>query len=130
MPRPVLPADIRLLKDTALKDDELTQFATQAHVLVSETIPSGALSEARLTIIEQYLAAHLTSLRDKERTSEHVGPATTSFGGQMAMHLDYTSYGEQVMWLDSTGSFATLNRDASAVGGVDAEFAVFGVGPR
>jgi hypothetical protein len=126
MTRPVAPDDIRLLKDTALKDAELSQFATQSHVLVSETIPSGALSEARLTIIEQYLAAHLVTLRDRELSSEHVGSATTSFGGQTGMHLDFTSYGEQVMWLDSSGSFAELNREATARGG-EAEFVVFGV---
>ena len=126
MTRPVSPAQIRDLIETALDDATLQVFANDSHVIVSETIPSSAgVSEGRLEIIEKYLAAHFTALRDPRLTSEHVGPATSSYEGQSGLYLAHTRYGQQVMVLDPTGSFAAMDQGAST--GTVAELTVFTV---
>ena len=125
MARPVSPADIRVLMDTTLSDADLSVFAEDAHVVVSETIPANALSEARLTLLEKYLAAHFAAMRDKQKTSEHIGPASTSYEGQTGLYLTFTHFGQQVMVLDPTGSFAALDQGADS--GTVAELHVYGV---
>ncbi len=99
--------------DTAITD--LTPFIESAHELVEELCnPTGStLTEARLTLIETWLAAHFYATRDQQFSSRNAGSAGGSYQGQTTMMLSSTFYGQQAMLMDTTGALAIWSDQVS-----------------
>jgi hypothetical protein len=108
-------ADVRTLVDMPAKDPT-TLFLSMANLLVEEELVPAAptLSPARLTAIEQLLAAHfcvlaqerggLTSSALNNTKDTYYTIKGTAFG------LASTRFGAQAMQLDDTGTLAALQQ--------------------
>jgi len=102
----VTDADVKAIFDTAM---DTTPFITTANLIVDEELVSFGLTEARLTEIEKYLAAHFACLKDPRIAKEKIGDAENTYQVVKAGNgLEGTSYGQQVQLLDSTGRLADL----------------------
>ncbi len=69
------------------------------------------LSDATLTQIEKYLAAHFVALVDTPTSREGVSVISESVQQKVDLGLLYTKYGQQAVLLDATGTL----RDMTAV---------------
>lgn len=89
---------------------ELTAFIDAANALVTDVLGSSSLGSALLKEVERWLAAHLVTIRDKRFAEVKIGGADAKFEGKYGLGLDHTSYGQQVLVLDTTGNFAKLGK--------------------
>jgi hypothetical protein len=103
-------ADVKAIIDTALTEDELNPFLTAANVLVSAVVGNEGYTEQHLREIERWLAAHLIAIRDPRLMSQKIGDADAVYAGfaQFGKGLEFTSYGQQVLLLDTHARFAAL----------------------
>ena len=103
--------DVSAIIDT---DVSIEPFITTANLLVTQKLGNSTLSAAMLEQIEKYLAAHFVAIRDPRTTQEDRGDASASFEGknQSGMGLKSTQYGQTVIDLDTTGTFANLGQKA------------------
>ncbi len=101
---------------------DLTPFIDIANELVTErcAITSGTppvniygYTDYRLELIERWLAAHFYAVRDPRATQEGVGPLTENYQSRVDLGLNSSTYGQQVMRLDTSGSLAILNNAAN-----------------
>lgn len=112
MPRTTEAALRALFPATDKSEYAVEQYIADANVLVTETLGASGLSEARLEMIERYLAAHLYLLGTQEggifedKTGE--GSVKTGSTFTLGQGLRLTRWGQQVLALDTTGGFAQL----------------------
>jgi hypothetical protein len=66
----------------------------------------GELSAATLELIERWLSAHFYAQSDPILQTKNTGKSGGTFEGQTAMGLKNTRYGQQALFLDSTGNLA------------------------
>ncbi len=81
----------------------LTAFITVANILVTKVLGGAGLEAAHLKEIERWLAAHFACIRDPREASVMNNKAQAVFQGRTDMGLNHTSYGQQVLLLDTTG---------------------------
>ena len=121
MPRAV-DADVIVLMQEAVGTTYASFIAT-ANLIVNEDLLGYGLTEARLTQIETYLAAHFATLAKEKggivRTS--MGESAESYHEINSRLQAYTStrFGQQAIALDTSGVLA-----AKGSGGLRAEFRV------
>jgi hypothetical protein len=90
---------------------DTTAFITAANLIVSEFLDSSGLTDAHLKEIERWLAAHLVAIRDPKVLSEAIGDAQATYEvGILGRGLNFTSYGQQVLILDTTGKLASVGK--------------------
>lgn len=109
-------ADVKNLLDSELTEDQITPFLTTANLLVTQLLGASSLQAALLEQIECWLAAHLTTARDPVIANETIGDASADYAVQRGLGLQSSPYGQQVLMLDTTGTFAgasTAKRPAS-----------------
>ena len=102
--------EVKQIIDTALTEDEVTPFLTGANLMVTKVLENSGFTEAHLTEIERWLAAHLLAIRDPRIMSQKIGDADavyTAFS-MYGLGLNVTTYGQQVLLLDTSGRFAAL----------------------
>ena len=90
----------------------LTPFIEIANSLVTELCLLSNYSVARLELIERWLSAHFYAIRDPRVSSERAGGVGANYQYQLGKGLQVTTYGQQVMILDTDGSLASLNKSA------------------
>jgi hypothetical protein len=91
----------------------VTPFIEAANALVTELCaPVTDYDATRLELIERWLAAHFYAIRDPRRSSESVGPVKEAYQYKVKVGLQVTTYGQQVMLLDTEGALARLNRSS------------------
>lgn len=56
-----------------------------------------------LDLVNKYLAAHLAALLERQTTSEKIGSASESYGGNFGKNLDFTQYGQMAKSFDCSG---------------------------
>lgn len=97
--------DVKLIIETDLDDDQIQAFITTAHLLVVDRIEGQGSSEATMTQVEQYLAAHFLSLRDPRVETEKIGGEYQAKYqvGDLGEGLASTVYGQTALALDDTG---------------------------
>lgn len=93
---------VRLILDTTLVDASVTQFVADADLWVSEELASAGLSDARLELIERYLAAALCRTRDLGLKSTTINDTTEAY----QVDPDVTDYLTRAASLDPTGAVA------------------------
>lgn len=107
-----LVAGIVEVQDAAdVPQADLEPYILSANELVTEVCASAGYTDARLELIERWLAAHFYSVFDPRSQSESAG-VSSSFEGSAGMHLERTRYGQQAMLLDTKGGLAQLNAQA------------------
>lgn len=88
----------------------LDVFMETASQLVDECCGSAGYTEARLTLIETWLAAHFYSVRDMRASVEKAGEVSVSYAQNPGFNLMLTSHGQQAIALDSMGGLAALSK--------------------
>lgn len=110
MPIRTSPDEVKAVIDTDLSVPEVDPFITTASLLVDEHL-TDLLSDALLTQIETYLAAHLITLWEPRAKSESADGVAFSYeGAATGEGLRSSRYGQLVLMLDSTGTLANLDR--------------------
>lgn len=94
-----------------------TPFIELANELVTEACtgsngPSIEYTEARLEVIERWLAAHFYTVRDPRAESESAGSASAKFQSAVDLGFDSSHYGQTAMRLDTNGGLARINERA------------------
>lgn len=101
--------------DTSLGDT--IPFITAANLIVTEKLGDSSLSAAHLKEIERWLAAHLIAIRDPKASMEKVGEAQVQYiSPKTGLGLEGTSYGQQVLLLDTTGTLNSIGKQAVSFG--------------
>jgi hypothetical protein len=96
---------------------DLTPYIRPANDLVTELCLASGYSDSRLKDIELWLAAHLVACTPQapQVSSESTG-ISTSYLKTVGLNLNLTTYGQQVMLIDTAGNLAQLNKQASTGG--------------
>jgi hypothetical protein len=109
MPR-VENEDVLEIIETTIED--VRPFIEVASLLVTELLGNSSLSTEHLAQIEKWLAAHFVAIRDPRLVQERIGDVSVKYStGSMtysnsmkdAAGLNETTYGKQVLLLDTTG---------------------------
>lgn len=97
-------------------DASLLPFIEAANVLVTEKCASTtpAYDEARLTMIETWLAGHFYVVRARLIGSEGVAGISTSYNFSAGMYLAGSPQGQAALALDTNGGLARLNSQTVA----------------
>jgi len=104
----VTDAEVKAILDTEIST---TPFITTAHLIVMEQLyPLGRMTDARLSLIELYLSAHLACALDPRISVEKIGDSQNSYQGKTGLGLDATMYGQQVKLLDVSGVLVNSDR--------------------
>jgi hypothetical protein len=101
--------DVRkLITLTSVSDT--ASFIETANVMVDQNLLDSGLSDAVLEQIEKYLAAHLLAIHpdEKQVIEQTIGDAIDKYAGSFGKGLESTSFGQTVLLLDTTGTFAGL----------------------
>jgi len=105
---------------------DITDFIIAASSIVDqvETCADGDLTDAQLTLIEQWLAAHMISTTIRPQiNSKSIGGASESYSiTQAGLNLNATPFGTQAMALDPTGCLVSIYEGAPSftwLGGAD-----------
>lgn len=109
MPR-VTVEEVRKIIDTDITDNEIQAFIATANSLVDSVLPNQGISEELLIEIEKWLSAHFVSIKDPRLRQLRIGEVTETYYGRGGEGLNHTPYGQQVLLLDYTGSFANLGK--------------------
>jgi len=88
----------------------LTAFITAANILVTKVLGDSGLDADHLKEIERWLAAHFFCVRDPRAAAKGVSNSSVTFQGKTDLGLKHTSYGQQVLILDTTGKLAELGK--------------------
>jgi hypothetical protein len=108
-------AEVVEIIDTTLTAAQVHAFINTANHLVTDVLADEGLSETRLHDIEMWLAAHLLSTSDPREAEETIGPYRVKYQGKTDLGLAGTTYGQQVMVLDTTGVLARLGKPAASL---------------
>ena len=82
-----------------------TPFIAVANNLINRTCGAAGttLSEADLTLIETWLAAHFYAIRESRTSSESADGVSDTFQSKVDLGLKLTHYGQMALVLDTTG---------------------------
>src|SRR5574340_201890 len=97
--------DVKNILETSI---DTTLFIQTASLVVDEELLNSGLSEERLRQIELWLAAHLSCTMDPRIKTEKMGDASNTYQIADGQGLASTTYGLQVLLLDSSGKLANL----------------------
>jgi hypothetical protein len=89
---------------------DLTAFIASANIVVDSVCLDSGYTDAKLALIELWLAAHFVAVADPRRSSEGAGGISEGRQGQVALNLSVTMYGQQAMIIDTDGNLAALNK--------------------
>ena len=88
---------------------DLEPFITAANELVTECCAGAGYSDARLELIERYLAGHFYVIRDPRVSSESAGVSASYLNPSVGFNLKGTKEGQQALSLDTAGGLAALS---------------------
>jgi hypothetical protein len=88
----------------------LTPFIEIANELVTECCDGAGYTDARLELIERWLAAHFYSVRDQRASSETAGRVSESKQTKVDLGFNVTVHGQQALRLDTAGGLAALDK--------------------
>ncbi len=104
---------VKSIIETSINDaDVLGQMINTANLYVDEhLVPTAGHSDAMLTEIEKYLAAHFVALTEEKGgvTRSKMGDADESYANVFESGFNSTRYGQTAVVLDSSGILAKLS---------------------
>ena len=102
--------EVKAIMDTDLADASVLVFINIATSMITSIVGGKGLSDAELTEMERWLSAHLiASTIERMGETEKIGEASIKYIGQFAKGFESTPYGQMLLALDTTGSFADLS---------------------
>jgi len=118
MPTPPSSADVIALTGTSLDSAVVDAIIADAVLLVEDNACFAGYSEAKQTAILKWLSAHLVASTsgDGVVTSEKLGDASQTYGrAPLGDGLKGTTYGQQVLALDTNGCLSGVGRGKASV---------------
>ena len=103
-------ANVRGILEVDASLTDLTPFILTANEIVTEVCTDSSYSATRLELIERWLAAHFTAIRDMRSASEKAGSVGVNYQHKVDLNLNVTIYGQQAMLIDTAGNLAALQR--------------------
>ena len=105
----VTDADVEELVEV---DDSisLTPFINAANELVTELCTDSDYTDARLKMIEGWLAAHFYLMRDPAISTEKAGSVNVQYQYKIGLQLAQTKQGQTAIMLDTAGNLAALSK--------------------
>jgi hypothetical protein len=104
----VTAAQVQEIISTKLSAETINAAINTAHHLVDAKLASTSLTPDLLIDIELWLSAHFVAIRDPRSKSESIGDYSTTYQGNTDMGLNATTYGQQALALDYTGTLAAM----------------------
>lgn len=107
----VSPAEVKEIIEipASIADTVIHSFIVAANATVSAILGSDTvITSAQLIEIEKWLTAHLLACTRIPQASEEevMGETSIKYTGKTDKGLDFTSYGQMVKMLDTTGKLA------------------------
>ena len=104
----VKPIEVKQIIDTDLSNPNIDAFILSANITVTAILGSDTVvTAAQLKEIERWLTAHLiASSKERQAQAEKVDDASITYSGKTGDGLKSTSFGQQVLMLDTTGKIA------------------------
>lgn len=98
--------------ETAMDAATVAPFLTAANRIVTDRLTGHGIATATLEQIENWLAAHLIAMSDREPglDEEQIGEARNKRSGKTATGLDATRYGQMAKALDPTGRLGQIGK--------------------
>jgi hypothetical protein len=87
----------------------LDVYIETASILVTDHCVPAGYDDAKLELIERWLAAHLYAVTDPRLTSESFGDASAKYQSKVDLHLNLSHYGQQAQLL--APELAELNEE-------------------
>lgn len=97
-----------------LSTGELAPFIEDAHTIINNRV-AGHVDTETATLMEKWLAAHLTSMREQRLDRAAIGDSDMWFEGETGEGLKATRYGQQVLALDDSGLLNTTGHYSATV---------------
>lgn len=110
---PSLVKGIVEVDETAWPD--ISPFIDTANLLVTEACGESGYSVAKLELIERWLSAHFYRIADPMLSLETIDVLGARFQFKLGLRLQVTTYGQQVLILDTKGGLAALNNSAEKI---------------
>ena len=88
--------------------DEVDSYIDTASVMVDSYLLNKGITEALLSQIEKYVAAHLYSIKHRYLIEEEIAGAKGKTGFKGGVGLSGTPYGQTAITLDFTGTLAKI----------------------
>jgi hypothetical protein len=113
---------VKTIMSTGLEDVEIEALIEVANRMVTSVLPTSSLSEAVLTDIETWLTAHLIAIgKERQTKDERVGDVWVKYNESKGQFLLSTTYGQMVLFLDSTGSFQSSSKLRASITAIKQE---------
>lgn len=106
----VTASEVKDIIDTDLIDARVNAYINSANILVNEVLVNEGLSDALLTEIERWLAAHYITCNERQAIQQVAGPAEQRFSDVFGKHLLSSTFGQTAAQLDTTGKLAKLGQ--------------------
>jgi len=99
---------------------DVSPFITVATLVVDDRLSSAGHSDALLKEIERWLSAHLASCKYTRHKSQQIGDTQEALQvGALGKGLEWSSYGQQVKLLDSSGILANVGKRKTVLQALD-----------
>lgn len=109
---PITTEEVKGISATSISD--IAPFLCTANLVVDEKLSDKDLSTNTLRAITLYLTAHFAFIQEGQVKSEKIGASSTTFNMATGLSLKSTTFGQQAMFLDFSGTLATLNAAATS----------------
>jgi len=107
----VTGTEVKAIIDTSLTASEVDPFITAASAMVDDLLSGSGLTTTQLKEVERWLSAHLVHIRDPKLSEQDINDASDKYQvGKFGMGLEHTAYGQQAMFLDTTGTLAKAGK--------------------
>lgn len=106
----VTVTEVKEIIETTLEVSDIKPYITAANLTVTEWLGSSTvLSSAQLKEIERWLTAHfIAATRERQVSQEKIGESSAKYMGKSDdVGLNSTTYGQQAILLDTSGTLAS-----------------------
>ena len=104
--------DVKSIMSTSLGDADILKLASHANLMVTRQLDGEGLTAALLKDIETWLTAHLIAIgKERQVVIEKVGDIWITYNENPEGWLKSTTFGQTVLFLDSSGKFAQSAKD-------------------
>lgn len=106
-----------IMDNCTLSDTIIDAYITAANAVVTDVLGDDTdIGSTLLDEIEKWYSAHLVaSTTHRQTAEEQLGDAKVKYAGQYGKGLEFTSYGQVVLQLDTTGKMSALGKRGAKI---------------
>ncbi len=101
--------EVEAIIEVDVEDIDLAPFITAASALVDEIAEPSGHTDARLLLIETWLAAHFFTVRSPRPVQEAAGSVQQTNQSKVDLGLSTSHYGQHAMILDTSGLLRAIS---------------------